>query len=87
MVERGTAEIQENYRYFQSVVASLMRDHEGEFALLHSCAVVGVFSRAVDAMTEGYTRFGPQAFSVQRVTDRPIDLGFLTSASSDRITA
>jgi hypothetical protein len=35
-------------------------------------------------MTEGHNRFGDGNFSVQRVTDRPLDLGFLSYASGDR---
>lgn len=80
-------EIEQNYQFFQSMVSSLMQEHAGKFALLHSCELVDVFPRPMDAMTEGYRRFTDGQFSVQQVTDRPVDLGFLSYATDNGITA
>ncbi len=79
-------EIEQNFRAFEGMLATLMRDHAGGFALLHQQELVGVFPKAVDAVSEGHSRFGDGVFSVQRVVDRPLDLGFLSYASGERDT-
>lgn len=79
-------EIEQNFRAFEGFLASLLPEHAGHFALLSSQQLVGVYPRAVDAMLEGYERFGDGNFSVQRITNRPLDLGFLSYASSERDT-
>lgn len=67
------------------MIASLLPAHSGEFALLRQRELVDVFPRAIDAMSEGYHRFDDGLFSVQRITDRPLDLGFLSYATDERI--
>jgi len=79
-------EIEDNFQAFESVVATLLPDHAGEFALLSHRELIGIFPRAFDAMWEGQNRFGDGNFSVQRITTRALDLGFLSYASSDRDT-
>jgi len=83
MVAARQREIEQNFKAFEGLVASLMPQHAGEFALLRAKELVGVFPTAVDAMTEGYHRFGDGLFSIQRVIDRPVDLGFISYAGGD----
>lgn len=87
MADARTLEIQENYRYFQTVVSDLMKSHAGMYALLHSQTLVEVFPKPLDAMIEGRKRYSDGVFSVQMVTDRPVDLGFLSNAADNGITA
>lgn len=77
------AEIHQNFRYFEGVVASLMTAHGGEYALLKSQQVLGYFNTAGEAVAEGARRFGEKPFSVQHVINRPIDLGFLSHAADN----
>lgn len=86
MLEKREAEIRQNFHFFQGVVSQYMGEHAGEFALLRHRAVVGFFARPYDAMKEGHDRFDDELFSVQRVVDRPLDLGFLSYASGERVT-
>ncbi len=79
------AEIEQNFQAFLGVVGPLLAEHTGEFALLRHRKVVDLFPRAIDAMSEGHHRFGDGLFSVQRITDRPLDLGFLSYAADERI--
>ena len=79
-------EIEQNFRAFESYVSTLLPDHAGEFALLSGRELIGVYPRAFEAMSVGHDRFGDGNFSVQRITTRPLDLGFLSYASSDRDT-
>jgi hypothetical protein len=80
-------EIDQNFQFFQGFVASLLPEKFGQFALLRARKVIGVYPRVADAMVAGHGSFADGIFSVQKVTDRPLDLGFLSHASDDRITA
>ena len=76
--------IRQNFEYFQSVVGDLMERHAGEYALLHAKAVVDVFTKPIQALEAGYARFSDGQFSVQKVIDRPLDLGFISYGSGER---
>jgi hypothetical protein len=80
-------EIENNFSYFQSIVGSLVSDHAGEFALIRSREIIDFFPSAIDAMSEGHHRFSDGIYSIQRVIDRPLDLGFLSYGANDRIFA
>ena len=85
MTSERVIEIRENYTFFEGVVGELMSDHAGEYALLHDRKIVGLYPQVSTAIIEGQNRFGRAPFSVQRVMDRPIDLGFLSHASDSGI--
>jgi hypothetical protein len=55
-------------------------------AFVPATAVRAIYSRPIEAMQKGLRRFEDGVFSVQRVTDRPVDLGFLSNAVDDGIT-
>jgi hypothetical protein len=69
-------EVERNYDAFQRVVRDLMPNHRDQFALMRDRAVVGFFDRPGDAYRAGLERFADERFSIQEVTDEPIDLGF-----------
>ena len=73
-----------NFEYFEEIVAGLMPQHAGEYALLHDRSVVALFERPAEAVNAGSERFPDGLFSIQRVIDRPFDLGFLSYGSGDR---
>jgi hypothetical protein len=79
-------EIERNFTAFESLLGGLLPEKAGQFALLSNRKLIGVFSNAIDALTEGHDRFGDGNFSVQRITNRPLDLGFLSYASGERVT-
>lgn len=76
--------LKENFLYFQSVVGRYMADHAGEYALLYQREVVDVFKRPIEALEAGNQKFADGLFSIQKVTDRPLDLGFMSYGASDR---
>lgn len=79
------AEIRQNYIFFKSIVSGMMDEHAGKFALIHDCTVLAVYETAGEAVAEGARQFGDSPFSVQRVINRPIDLGFLSHATDNGI--
>jgi len=86
MPDAREAAIRQNFHYFQGIVAGLMDRHAGKYALLRSASLVDVFARPIEALEAGCERFADGLFSVQKVTDRPFDLGFMSYGSGERAT-
>jgi hypothetical protein len=79
-------EIERNFETFEGLLGGLLPENAGQFALLSNRKLIGIFPNAIGALTEGNDRFGDGNFSVQRITARPLDLGFLSYASGERVT-
>jgi hypothetical protein len=45
----------------------LLAEHAGKFALVHGDEIVGVFDSEINALQEGYRRFGPVPLFIQQV--------------------
>jgi hypothetical protein len=69
-------EVDQNYDAFQRALASILSDHRHQFALMRDRVIVGYFDKPGDAYREGVLRYSDELFSIQEVTDEPIDLGF-----------
>jgi hypothetical protein len=76
--------IRKNFDYFQDVVMNWMPNHAGQFALLRDGGLVDFFDAPSEAIKLAVERFEDGQFSIQRVIDRPVDLGFLSYALGDR---
>lgn len=87
MATRPADHIAANFQYFQTILVGLLRDHFGEFAVLSDSSVVGVYRTLREAVDAGYGRSEAGRFSVQRIIDRPLDLGFHAYAADDGIVA
>jgi hypothetical protein len=74
--ERQRQEVDQNYDAFMRMLASLLAEHRDEYALMRDGEIVGFFVKPGDANRAGVERFPDQIFSIQEVTDEPIDLGF-----------
>lgn len=85
MAGEREVEIRQNFTFFKNIVSSLMNEHAGKFTLIRHCKVIAVYETAAEAVCDGVRRFGDSPFSVQRVIDRPIDLGFLSHATDNGI--
>lgn len=81
MMNPALKEIEKNFQFFQGFVGSLLEQHYGKFALLHDANVVQIFDEPIEAFKEGHSRFTDGNFSVQEVTDKPLDLGFFSHAN------
>jgi hypothetical protein len=73
-------EIDRNFEFFQQKLPELMTEHRGKFALIRNREIVGFYDTAIDAQTTGEKFFNDGIFSIQQVTDKPIDLGFFSHA-------
>jgi hypothetical protein len=75
-VARQKREVDRNYDAFVRMLASILPDHRDEFALMRDGEIVGFFVKPGEANRAGVERFSDEVFSIQEVTDEPIDLGF-----------
>lgn len=68
--------VDENFEYFKSRLPELKTAHSNEFTLLHEQTIVDFFESENDAIKEGMKNYGEGKFSVQKVADDHIDLGY-----------
>jgi hypothetical protein len=80
MAHTREVEIERNYGAFLGLLGELMRHDEGRYALLRNCRLEGVFDTPGEAVRGGFARFGDHDFSIQLITDKPVDLGFYSHA-------
>jgi hypothetical protein len=74
--EQQAREVDRNYDAFVRVLGSLLSSHRNEFALMRDARIVDFFQNPGEANRAGIDRFPDEIFSIQEVTDEPIDLGF-----------
>jgi hypothetical protein len=77
-MDRQRIEIDQNYDAFQRILTSLLPEHRNRYALMREREMVGLFDRPGDAYDAGCRLFTDGIFSIQEVTDEPIDLGFFS---------
>lgn len=73
-------EVDRNYQAFISTLPDIISRYEGKYALMHRQEIVGYFDTALAAITEGFSRFGENDYSVQEVTAERDNLGFYSYA-------
>lgn len=76
----------ENYAAFERMLPKLLPTDAGKFALLYDRKLIGVFDSAAEAHSVGRTRFDDGLFSVQKVKEGTINLGFFSYARYCRPT-
>ena len=78
---RQRAEVDKNYDAFVRILGSLLKEHRDQLALMRDGSVVGYFDTPREALRAASERFSVGIFSIQEVTDEPIDLGFWSHVS------
>jgi hypothetical protein len=73
---RQKQEVDRNYDVFMRMLRSLLPEHRDEYALMRDGKIVAFFVKPGDAYRTGVDNFADGIFSIQEVTDEPIDLGF-----------
>ena len=74
------SEIDSNFDAFQRHLSVSLVEHRGEFALLRHGRVIDYFDRPGAALVAGNQRFPDLLFSIQEVSDEPIDFGVWSHA-------
>jgi hypothetical protein len=73
-------EIERNYGAFLDMLADLLPTDHGRYALMHDMRLEGVFDSPGEAERAGFAKFGRNPYSIQFVTDEPVDMGFMSNA-------
>jgi hypothetical protein len=73
---RQSREVDRNYDAFVRMLTSIIDDHRDQLALMRDGKIVGFFQTPREALEAATEQFPDQIFSIQEVTDEPIDLGF-----------
>lgn len=64
---------------FEAHRSELLGSAENRFALVHHSEVVGTYDTELDAITEGYRRFGNVPFLVKRVAAFDVPAHFVSN--------
>ena len=75
-------EINQNYEAFVEKLPDLLAQHRGKFALMRHREVIGIYSTAEDVVQTGSLLYKDDLFSVQRITDVPVDMGYYSHVVS-----
>ena len=78
-------EVDLNFDTFAEELPELMPHHAGEYVLMKNSRMVSFHASADAALAAGRAAFPDGIYSIQEVTDRPIDLGFFSHAVDSRI--
>jgi len=79
---RQRSEVDRNYDQFMRMLAALLPEHRDQLALMRDGEVVGFFETPRGALEAAAQKFPDGIFSIQEVTDEPIDLGFWSHVAS-----
>ena len=72
---RQRSEVALNFKAFKKQLPGLLANNlENKFALMHNRKAIEFFDDFHEAMVAGRERYPGQNFSVQEVTDKPIDM-------------
>ncbi|MDP9415454.1 MAG: hypothetical protein M3Q08_15525 [Pseudomonadota bacterium] len=74
-----------NYEAFESMLPELLPSSAGKFALLRDRRLVEVFDSAAAVHAAGAARFDDGLFSVQKVKEGAVSLGFFSYARYCRV--
>ena len=73
-------EIDANLEVFRREKPNLLAENHGKYALLRHQEFAGFYDTIQDAVTAGDSAYNDGLFSVQLVTETPVDLGFYSHA-------
>ena len=73
-------EVDRNFAAFQKLLPTIIADHRDKYALMKSEKILGYFSSPQDARSAAESFIPDGLYSIQQVTDAPINLGYFTNA-------
>lgn len=77
-LEERTAEIDKNFQAFKKLLPTIKSLHSGEYALLRKRKILRYFASASDAFIYAEKKYSDGVFSIQKVTDAVVDLGYFS---------
>jgi hypothetical protein len=80
-----TKSLAANYEAFEGMLPRLLIDAPGQFALLRDRRLVGTYPTAAEAHATGNRLFDDGLFSVQKVKEGAVSLGYFSYARYCRV--
>lgn len=77
-------EVDQNYLVFLGKLPSILPLYRDKYALMRHGEIVGYYSTMQDAYITGQTFYEDKLYSIQQVTEVPVDLGFFSHAKPSR---
>lgn len=74
------SEIDRNLVFFKKKLPDLLNHHRGRYVLLRDKEIVGIYDTVRDAQMTGQKFYDDELFSIQKVEDRAIELGYFSHA-------
>ena len=71
-------QIDENYKFFLTILPGIIEDHQNKFALIRNQEIVDYFDTIGDAAKAAGKLYTDGLFSIQEVTNKKVDLGFFS---------
>ncbi len=71
-------QVDKNYRAFLAMLPNIIGTQRDKYALMKDGEIVAFYSTLEDAYVTAHKFYPDGEFSVQRVTDIPVDLGFFS---------
>ena len=71
-------EVDQNYEAFKAGLPELLKNNAGRTALMRHGKVIACFDTGRDAIEAGRAMFKDGRFSIQKITKRPLDLGYFS---------
>lgn len=75
-------EVEANYDAFVRSLGRILDQRRGQFALMRHGVIVDFFDQPGPANVAGHGKFPDGLYSIQEVTDEPIDLGFWSNVAT-----
>ena len=74
-------EVDLNYEAFSRLLPELLLKHENQYVLMRNGSVESIFDTMRDAVVAASKLFDDDLYSVQKITDEPVNLGFFSYAA------
>ena len=78
--EQLAEEIDANLAFFETKLADLLQHHRNRYALLREKNIQGIYDTIRDAQTAGASLYCDGKYSIQKITDKPVELGVYSYA-------
>jgi hypothetical protein len=78
--EQMREQVDKNYQAFLALLPTIIPLHQDKYALMKDGVAVGFYTTLEDAYMTANQFYKDQPFSVQKVTETPVDLGFFSHA-------
>jgi len=80
MSKQARTEVDKNYDVFVKILPNIIGQHRNKYALMQNGEVVGFYTTLEDVYVTAEKFIGKKPYSVQKVTDIAVDLGFFSHA-------